>query len=105
LWQAKRNGTAHGIAVWFDSELVDGIGFSNHPAAPQLIYGTAFFPFSTPAPISEGEPIKLRLAADFVQNDYVWRWSTDFSSTSFNQSTFQGVPLTPTLLRKSAKNP
>jgi protein arginine N-methyltransferase 1 len=104
-WQAKRNGTAHGVAVWFDSELVEGIGFSNYPAAPQLIYGAGLFPFSTPLTISEGEPIKLRLAADLVQDNYVWRWDTDFVNASFKQSTFHGVPLTPTLLSKSAKNP
>src|SRR6185369_2041153 len=37
-WRAARNGTAHGFAVWFDSEIVDDAGFSNHPAAPRMIY-------------------------------------------------------------------
>jgi len=104
-WHASRNGTAHGIAVWFDSELAGGIGFSNHPSAPELIYGTGFFPFTKPADIPAGEAIKLRLAADLVQNDYVWRWDTNFSNTSFKQSTFYGVPLTPAVLKKSANNP
>ena len=104
-WRAARNGTAHGVVVWFDSELVDGIGFSNHPAAPRMIYGTGFFPFTEPVEVTEGEQIKLRLAANFVQNDYVWRWDTDFSNASFRQSTFYGVPLTQALLKKSANNP
>ena len=104
-WQATRNGTAHGIAVWFDSELADGISFSNHPAAPQMIYGTGFFPCSNPVDIVESEQINLRLAADSVRNDYVWRWDTDFSRVSFKQSTFYGAPLTQALLRKSVINP
>jgi protein arginine N-methyltransferase 1 len=106
-WPAARNGTAHGIAVWFDSELADGIGFSNHPAAPKMIYGVGLFPFLEPVAIAEGERIQLRLAADLVQDGYVWRWDTEFFAgtrlkASFKQSTFYGVPLSQSQLRKSA---
>lgn len=94
-WRAARNGTAHGFAVWFDSELVDNIGFSNHPSASRSIYGQGFFPFSQPVKVSEGDRIELRLAADFIRDNYVWRWDTDFinQKVSFKQSTFHGVPL------------
>jgi len=104
-WHVARNGTAHGFAVWFDTELIDGAGFSNHPAAPRMIYGQGFFPFSEPIKVSEGDRIDLRLSAKFVQDDYVWRWDTDFidQKTSFRQSTFYGVPLSSTQLRKSAQ--
>ena len=107
-WQAARTGTAHGVAVWFDSDLAEGIRFSNHPAAPELIYGIGFFPFSEPVEVIEGERISLRLAADLVNDGYVWRWDTDiFASNqqdikaSFKQSTFYGVPLSTSQLRKS----
>src|SRR5690348_3909922 len=53
-WQAARNGTAHGVAVWFDSDLADDISFSNHPAGPQLIYGAGLFPFSQPVEVTAG---------------------------------------------------
>ena len=102
-WQATRNGVAHGVAVWFDSELVDGIRISNHPAAPKMIYGTGFFPFPRPVEVKEGERIELRLAADLVQDGYVWRWETEFPQVSFKQSTFYGVPLSAAQLRKSAQ--
>jgi len=100
-WRALRSGTAHGFAVWFDSELIDDLGFSNHPAAPRLIYGQGFFPFSQPVEISEDDRVELRLAADFVQDNYVWRWDTDFidQKVSFRQSTFYGVPLSTAQLR------
>jgi len=104
-WRASRNGTAHGLAIWFDSELAEGIGFSNHPAAPPMIYGTGLFPFPLPVQVSAGDSIKLRLAADFVQKDYVWRWDTDFPQTRFKQSTFYSVPLTRAVLSKSVNNP
>lgn len=110
-WRATRDGTAHGIAVWFDTELVDGIGFSNHPAAPETIYGNGLFPFSRPVEVLEGERIVLRLAAKVVVDDYVWRWDTDFFSRndearpkiSFKQSSFFGVPLSAALLQKAKR--
>lgn len=104
-WRAARKGTAHGFAVWFDSELIDDARFSNHPAAPRMIYGQGFFPFSQPVEVSEGSRIDLRLAAKFVQDDYVWRWDTDFpdQKRSFKQSTFYGVPLSTAQLRQSAQ--
>jgi type I protein arginine methyltransferase len=104
-WHAARNGTAHGFAVWFDSELIEDIRFSNHPAAPRMIYGQGFFPFSQPVMVSKNDRIELRLAAKFVQEDYVWRWDTDFvdQKASFKQSTFYGVPLSLAQLRKSAQ--
>jgi SAM-dependent methyltransferase len=104
-WRGARDGTAHGFAVWFDSELADDTGFSNHPAAPRMIYGQGFFPFSQPVAIAEGERIELRLAAKFVQDDYVWRWDTDFTDQGriFRQSTFYGVPLSRAQLREAAR--
>ena len=108
FWRVARNGIAHGFVVWFDSELVNDVGFSNHPAAPRMIYGQGFFPFSEPVSVSEGDRIELRLAAKFVQDDYVWRWDTDFTDqeqtkASFRQSTFYGVPLSTAQLQKSAR--
>lgn len=107
-WQSFRKGIVHGFAVWFDSDLVEGIGFSNHPSEPELIYGNAFFPLSEPIDVTAGERIKVRLSANFVQGDYVWRWDTDFFANendrslkaSFKQSTFFGVPLTHNQLLK-----
>ena len=100
-WRAARNGTAHGFAIWFDSELIDGVSFSNRPGAPETIYGNGLFPFSEPVELIEGDEIKLRLAAKVVKDDYVWRWDTDFERprVSFKQSTFFGVPLSSNQLQ------
>ena len=101
-WRVARPGVAHGIAVWFDTELVDQIGFSNRPGAPELIYGNGFFPFPRPIEVSEGERVEVKLRADLVQDDYVWTWDTDFRDRKigFHQSTFFGVALSPEQLRK-----
>jgi protein arginine N-methyltransferase 1 len=99
-WTLAKSGTAHGILIWFDTMLCDGIGFSNHPADPQLIYGNAFFPFSSPIELSPGEVVTVNLRATLVGEDYVWAWKTVVLSgdpprarTELNQSTFLACPL------------
>ncbi len=100
-WTAERDGTAHGLVVWFDAELADDIGFSNAPGQPELIYGQAFFPLHAPVELSEGDDISVTLRADLVDDDYVWQWSTRVTSpsdagcvkASFRQSSFYGAPL------------
>ena len=101
-WRAARSGTAHGIAIWFEAEMAEGIGFSNRPGAEELIYGQGFFPFPRPVPVSEGERIHLRLRADLVEADYVWSWTTDFTDQKigFKQSTFYSVALSAEELKK-----
>ena len=101
-WRVARSGVAHGLAVWFDAELADGIGFSNRPGAPELIYGNGFFPFPRPVEVREGERVAVKIRADLVQDDYVWTWDTDFTEQkiAFRQSTFFGVALSPEQLRK-----
>ena len=101
-WRLERSGVTHGIALWFETELADGIGFSNRPGAPELVYGNGFLPFPQPVEAREGERVEVRLRADLVRGDYVWTWDTDFTDQKigFRQSTFFGVALSPEQLRK-----
>lgn len=102
-----RNGTAHGICVWFDSTLAEGVTFSNAPGAPELIYGQAFFPLAEPIAVNDGEVINLAIYADLVSEDYVWRWNTTVSEAGsetikakFEQSSFYSAPLSLSELHK-----
>lgn len=107
-WELEYAGTAHGLLVWFDAELADGISFSNAPAQPELVYGQGFFPFEEPIPLSEGERITVQFVANLVGNEYIWRWDTDvFAATnpsrpriSLRQSTFFSSLLPLDRLRK-----
>jgi len=76
----KRPGTAHGFALWFDSELIDGISFSNCPGQPKLLYGQLFFPFEEPVPVWANQIITVDLRVDPVGRDYVWQWTTQRTS-------------------------
>ena len=102
-WRVARAGTAHGVVVWFDTELTDGIGFSNQPGEREKIYGQGLFPLPRPIEVHEGEHIAVKLRADYVQNDYVWSWATEFTDQKvrFEQSTFFGVPLSAQQLKKN----
>lgn len=101
-WRIDRTGLTHGIALWFDTELAEGIGFSNRPGAPETIYGNGFLPFPRPVEVCEGERVAVRIRADLIENDYVWTWDTNFTDQKigFKQSTFFGMALSPEQLRK-----
>ncbi len=104
-WQLSHAGKAHGVAVWFDARLSAGAGFSNAPGGEELIYGQAFFPFTRPVELREGDRLDVELEATRMGNDYVWRWTTVIESgsgeiTRFVQSTFYASPLSLPRLRK-----
>jgi protein arginine N-methyltransferase 1 len=107
-WTPTRAGTAHGLCLWFDAELVEGVGFSNAPGGPELIYGHAFFPFVQPVALAPGDRIAVTLDARLVGDDYVWRWDTQVSDAvggakvRFRQSTLAGTTIAPGTLRQRA---
>jgi hypothetical protein len=97
--RAKRAGVAHGIAVWFDSDLYQGIGFSNAPGT-SLVYGRYFFPWLEPVSIREGDEISLELSARLIE-EFTYGWTTRIGAkTLFTQSTFLGQPLAADWLRR-----
>jgi len=109
-WTAERAGTAHGLSVWFESELAPGITFSNAPDHPGLIYGSAFFPLSEPVDVAVGDRIDLSLRADLVGENYIWVWNTGFRApepsteirAEFKQSSFYASPMSRAQLSKRA---
>jgi len=104
-WHVARAGIGHGISVWFDRMLVDGVRFSTAPSEPAMIYGRLFFPWPEPVELDENDVILLDLRADSLSNDYIWSWNTTVSSGTrekreFKQSTFFGEPRSPSRMRK-----
>jgi protein arginine N-methyltransferase 1 len=107
-WKAERNGTGHGIVVWFDMELADGVAFSSGPETPETVYESAFFPWLESVPLAAGQNVCVELEAKLMEKDYFWRWTTQIASlerpgeiaTRFEQSQLQGTILSPAKLRK-----
>ena len=83
--QATRAGTCHGIAVWFDTVLCEGVGFSNHPSRPAVIYGQTIFPFMQPFQVSAGDKVEAVFSTDVVESTHVWRWRGTTPAGEFDQ--------------------
>ncbi|HSO46423.1 MAG TPA: 50S ribosomal protein L11 methyltransferase, partial [Rhizobiaceae bacterium] len=105
-WSAIRNGVVHGLCLWFDTELLGEIGFSNAPGRPEAIYGQAFFPMEKSVAVGQGDRVEARVRADLLDGDYVWSWNTRFHRAgepqphvSFDQSTFRSLVLSPSALK------
>jgi len=108
----NRDGTAHGLLIWFDAMMAEGVGFSNAPDSknPAKVYGRSFFPWTRPVELKEGDQVNVRLEAKLVGDDYIYRWETTIKAPKnpqqikahFNQSTFYGEPLSLSSLRKQS---
>ncbi len=94
-WEIKRSGLLHGLATWFDAELAPGVGFSNHPAEPELIYGQAFMPLPHAIEVRPGFQIEAQIHAHWTNQTYLWQWKGEVSDKhgsvicQFDQSSFR----------------
>jgi protein arginine N-methyltransferase 1 len=90
---ATRDGVAHGLLLWFDTELTPAIGLSNAPTAPPALYGQAFFPFAPAMRLRRGQRVSVELRAVLTGDDYAWSWSAATDGASARHSTLLGIPL------------
>lgn len=110
LFRATRTAVAHGMLIWFDAQLYEGIGFSCAPGIRETVYSHIFLPWLEPIAVGEGQEIEVALHANLVGVDYVWRWETKIqndgsgASRHFQQSTLQGAQFSPQWLRKHAED-
>jgi hypothetical protein len=101
-----RNAVGHGLGIWFETQLVDKIGYSTGPDSGETVYGHTFLPWLEPVSLREGEICSVDLRAHLVGNDYIWQWETNLSAVEgreqirFRQSTFYGSLFPPSLLQK-----
>jgi type I protein arginine methyltransferase len=111
-WTIDRPGIAHGIGIWFDTLLAEGIGFSNAPDRPECIYGNGFIPLKAPVDLVAGDRVTVTIKANLVGDDYIWSWYTQVATgtdphslkADFQQSTFFSVPRSPKSLEQRADN-
>jgi protein arginine N-methyltransferase 1 len=107
-----KDGVGHGMLVWFDTELVDGIGYSNAPGAGDGIYGQILLPWPEPVALRASDRVSFEVRADPIGSDYVWTWTTEIQRpasgpaavTRFRQSTFKSIPPSQASVRKRASS-
>ncbi len=101
-----RNAIGHGLGIWFETILMDDIGFSTAPRDVESVYGHVFLPWLEPVSLHEGDVCTVELRAHLVGNDYIWQWETKFpagpdrNEVRFVQSTFYGSLFPPSVLLK-----
>lgn len=107
-WTLRRAGTAHGLVLWFASVLQAGVHMTCAPGGPELVYGNAFFPWTSPVTLEAGDSVSIGLRADLVGDEYIWSWATralaqgqpENIKAAYKQSTFWGAPLSQANLHK-----
>lgn len=109
-FRAVRDGVAHGVCLWFEAALIENIGYSSGPAPAGSVHGQLFLPWLEPVALAKEQEIQVGLHADFVDQDYIWRWETRIPARAnrpalhFQQSTFQGANFSLQSLRRQAVN-
>jgi len=104
-FSVERAGTGHGIGMWFDADLGDGIGFSNAPGEPELVYGRLVLPWLKPVALAAGDRVRLDIGARFVNDDYVWTWCTELPGRlRFEQNTLHTLAASMEELKSRAGN-
>lgn len=104
----EQEATAHGLVVWFDALLAEGVSLTTAPGAPRLVYGHAFFPWPQPTMLQVGDEVAVDLRADLVGGHYEWRWRSRIHDRAgsprlaFDQSTLSGRTLSLDRLRRRA---
>lgn len=106
---AESEGFAHGLLIWFDTELAPSIGYSNAPGQPKLVYGQAFFPFECPLQLAEGDRIEATIKANMIDGSYVWSWTSRLfrgaaakPELTLRQSSFLSQVMSPESLARRA---
>ena len=100
--RAERDGVMHGLAGWFECELVEGVWMTNSPLAERPIRrNQAFLPIDEAVRVSAGDPVRVTVMARPA--DDLIAWIVDFPRTGrrFSHSTWQGSLLAPDELTRA----
>lgn len=91
----ERAGQVHGLLLWFDAELADGVTYSNAPGQPPQVYRQIFLALERPLTVAAGDTLHAEIRANLVDGTYIWSWNTGLArgpdgavAPCFRQSTF-----------------
>lgn len=90
-WTMERDATGHGLLLWFDAVLTDGIGFSTAPGL-ECVHPQLFLPWTEPVGLHTGDRVVIDLWAQ--PDGSSWGWNSEIfqakagSRIHLKQSTF-----------------
>ena len=85
---ATRRGWLHGLAGWFNAELIPGLSISNGPRDKASHWGLAFFPIDRPVSVERGNRIEVDVSS--TRNGESWHWNVAVNGLRFEHSTSNG---------------
>ncbi len=112
-WTVDRPGVAHGIGLWFETFLAQGISYSNATACSSspraTVYGTLFLPWPHPVALQQGDIVTADIRATLAGGTYLWSRRTKIleggnpsrCKESFSQSSFFANPAVALAVPKS----
>ena len=99
--KVTRSGILHGLAGWFDCDLVEGVGMTNAPEASTPINRRqAFFPLEEPLPVDIGDHLTVSLAMRAQGRPIAWSLKHAASGTQVRHNTLAGEIIEPSALRR-----
>ena len=97
-WRAERDAVGHGLLLWFEATLAQGVTFSTRPGR-DTVYPQIFLPWSEPVAIRAGDEIVVDLWA--TAEGETWGWNATVGAPGgearalLKQSTFLSAPARP----------
>ena len=98
-----------GLAVWFETELANGVGFSSGPGASVRVYNQVFLPLRSPIAIAAAERLRVELTLRLVLDEYIWAWTAWLTPADrsaerqvLQQNSIAEAVLDPALLHRRA---
>lgn len=110
-WTIEEASTMSGLAVWFDTWLVEGAGFSSAPGSPSGVYRQMFLPLRKAVALATGDRVRVALAAHALAERYVWVWrafvATDEQQEQevAHQNSIAEIVIDPAGLPRQGKTP
>lgn len=100
-WRASRAGVMHGLGLWMDLQLAEGVVFSNAPSGRSSGWDQIFLPMGEPVTVAAGDEIEARVATlgAAPRDPAWWSWRVRAGGDWQDMNTFRGVPLSASRLR------
>jgi protein arginine N-methyltransferase 1 len=100
-WPVRRSGTLHGIGLWMDLDLADGVLYSNAPSGRSSGWDQQLLPLVEPLEVEPGEEVvgRIMTLGPSPQKPEWWSWRVAARSGGREGNTFRGTPLSASRLR------
>ena len=73
-WTFDHRSRISGLALWFSSDLCDGVRLSSAPGERTFAYSQIFLPFRNVVAVEPGDALRIHIELRLARDDYVWMW-------------------------------